>query len=127
MNEKSILQTLCYVLVAVYGCLSAWSALKLLQLWRASAGLGVGRLRCCGAWSSQRTLHLLLLFVGMGACGGGLEEVALRATAVHYQETGGEAGVRSLSMRPRRASIASASWSEPPANLTPLTTAAAPS
>ena len=72
-GELSVLHTLCYVLAGVYGALSLWSAYKLLQLWRASAGLGVGFCRCCGAWSSQRTLHLLLLLVGVGACahGGG--------------------------------------------------------
>ena len=63
------LSGLCYALAGVYGLLCVWSLRKLVQLWRASVNVGDG---CgCGAWSSQRTLHVLMLIVGLGAWAGG--------------------------------------------------------
>jgi hypothetical protein len=64
------LRGLCYGLAGVYALLSAWALYKLLQLWRAAAGRHAGSGRCCaccGGWSSQRTLHALVLGVGVGA------------------------------------------------------------
>ena len=58
---------LCYVLAGIYGVLTCWALFKQVQLWRARVDLAVGCCRCCGKWSSQRTLHLLLMLVGLGA------------------------------------------------------------
>lgn len=69
-DQGGALRGLCYGLAGVYALLSAWALFKLLQLWRAAAGRHAGSGRCCaccGGWSSQRTLHALVLGVGVGA------------------------------------------------------------
>ena len=82
IDETGALRALCYALAGVYGIQSVYALVKLVILWRASAGRHSG---CCGCgWSSQKMLHALVLAVGLGACTAHHAGVGLLEASAHF-------------------------------------------
>lgn len=62
IDAAGALRGLCYALSGVYGLLAIWAVYKLVRLARATAA---HRGNCCGGWSSQKALHVLVFLVGI--------------------------------------------------------------